>query len=86
LTRGTRVWRDEAADIRVVISRPAQKLIGTHNLDEFVSTLRMLMEPLGCHQAYVSKSGAAVEVHLIRRDGWEGRWRIPRTTIRRRCT
>jgi len=71
-------WVDQAADIWISVSKPAQKLIGEHNLNEFLNTLRMLMEPLGCDRAYVSKSGSAVEVHLFRRDGWEGRWRIQR--------
>lgn len=56
--------------ITIKVSWPAQQLIGSHNLAEFVRLLREMMDALGAKQAYVSKAGDAVEIHVLGPRGW----------------
>lgn len=55
-----------------MISRQAQFMIGTKNVDEFAELLRNIMLALGAETVYVSKRGFAVEINLQRSNGWRG--------------
>lgn len=72
MPRGTRIIEDPKTGIRIQISRPAQFMIGTGNVDKFARLLTNIAEALGAEQAYVGRSGFAVEISLIRSDGWKG--------------
>ena len=76
--RGTRYIEDPKTGIRVHVSRSAQYLIGPKNVDEFVRVLVEMMDALSCYSAYVSKAGAAVEIHVLRKDGWAGTMKVKR--------
>ena len=56
--------------ITIQVSWPAQQLIGSHNLEKFVETLREMLDALGAKTAYVSKAGDAVEIHVLGPRGW----------------
>ena len=62
----------------IEISWPAQQLIGSHNVAEFVSLLTEMMVALGAQKAYVSKAGAAVEIHVLGPRGWTFHTRLKR--------
>lgn len=69
-------FKPEGTGIEIAVSQPAQKLIGPKKLPEFVKLLTELMEGLGAETAYVSKSGVAVEISMVRSDGWTGTMQI----------
>lgn len=75
---GSTLYNDEGTWIRIRVSRPAERLIGLKNVPAFVKVLREMMEALQAETAYVGKSGAAVEIHLLRRDGWTGHMKLQR--------
>ena len=56
--------------IAIEVSKPAAKLIRDQNVPEFVRILTELMDALGAKQAYVSKRGAAVDIHILGPKGW----------------
>ena len=68
--RGTRTIEDPKTGIRVDVSRPAQNLIGPGNVNKFVKLLMGLMDALSTKEAYVSKAGDAVEIHILGHKGW----------------
>lgn len=76
--RGSRLLEDPDTGIRIQISRPAEFLIGPPNVPRFVLALKDLMEALEVEHAYVSKKGLAVDIHLIRSDGWRAHMKIER--------
>jgi len=80
--RGTRSIEDPKTGIRVNISRPAQKLIGSGNVNAFAKLLMIMMEAMGAQGAYVSKSGTMVDISVWRRDGWQARMKVPATRRR----
>lgn len=71
-------YRDKQLGLEVTVSRQAEKLIGSKRVPEFVKLLNEIMEAFGCHSAYVSKCGAAVEIHVLRSDGWRGVMKVKR--------
>ena len=56
--------------IAIEVSWPAQQLIGQDNVAAFVKQLTTMMEALGAKRAYVSKRGAAVDIHILGPKGW----------------
>ena len=56
--------------ITIEVSWPAQVVIGHHNVEEFVRLLREMMDALGAKKAYISKAGAAVDIHVLGPRGW----------------
>jgi len=74
--RGTRYIEDPKTGIRVNISRPAQKLIGSGNVNEFVKQLMIMMEAMGAQGAYVSKRCTTVEISVWTKDGWQHTMRL----------
>ena len=65
-------YRNTKLGIEVQVTRPAAKLIGPEKVTAFVKVLTDLMDHLGAEWAYVGKSGLAVSVDILRRDGWRG--------------
>lgn len=63
--QGTRTVEDPKTGIRILISRPAQLRIGQKNIDAVLKTLRDFLEAMGAQGAYVSKSGAGLEISII---------------------
>jgi len=62
----------------VRVSRYAERLIGAHNVQPFVEELMKLMHVMDCDWAYVSKSGAAVEIYVHHKNGWSGTMKVKR--------
>ena len=56
--------------IAIEVSWPAQQLIGQMNVPEFVKLLTEMMDAMGAKKAYVSKRGAAVDIHVLGPRGW----------------
>ena len=56
--------------IAIEVSWPAQQLIGQKNVPKFVRVLTEMMATMGAKKAYVSKRGAAVDVHILNPEGW----------------
>lgn len=70
--RGTTAYFNPAPGIEIRVSWPAAQLIGQMHVPVFVEVLTDLMRALGAETAYVSKAGAAVQIHVLRKDGWAG--------------
>ena len=64
--------------IEIQVSWPAQQMLGLGRVAEFVKVVTEIMVAFGCHAAYVSKRGAAVEIHVLRSDGWRGHMKLQR--------
>ena len=69
--RGTTTWLYPEWDLVINVSKAAQRLIGAMHVAKFVEVLATMMEALGANQAYVSKRGCAVDIHVLRNDGWQ---------------
>ena len=67
VVRGTKVYDDLVKDLRVLISKPAQGVIGADVLTGFTEDLLTFMEASGFTLAYVSKDGAGISVYFGRR-------------------
>lgn len=78
MARGSKIFRDSEHKVTIQISRPAEFLIGPPNIPMFVTALNELMGALKIEHAYVSKRGAAVDIHLIRSDGWRTHMTVER--------
>jgi len=78
MPRGVDVYKNDQTGIIIRVSWPARELIGSPNLPSFTLLLHRLMWALEVEQAYVSKRGAAIDVHLIRSDGWNARMKFDR--------
>ena len=72
MMRGTTAYFNPQPGIEIRVSWPAQQMLGLGRGAEFVKLVTEIMEALGCHAAYISKCGAAVEIHVLRKDGWAG--------------
>ena len=76
--RGTTTYRKPDVDVTISVSEPAARLMGDDNVPVLVRALTTMMEELGAETAYVSKRGAAVDIHILRSDGWRGHMTVHR--------
>jgi len=76
------VFTKEPGDVRVQVTYAASEMIGLKNIAEFVRLLMELMGACGANRAYVGKRGSAVDVWILRPDGWQGRMKVPVTRRR----
>jgi len=74
------VFTKEPGNIRVDVTYAATEMIGLSNVAEFVKLLTELMEACGANRAYVGKRGQAVDVWILRPDGWQGRMKLQTRT------
>lgn len=74
----SKTYRNDETGAVIQISRHAEFMIGPLNVPRFVVALNELMEALAVEHAYVSKKGYAVDIHLIRSDGWSAYMKIDR--------
>ena len=65
MTPRSTLYRNATTGIQIQVSAPATILIGPKIVNSFVKALHGLMESLSIKTAYVSKRGAAIDVHLI---------------------
>ena len=78
MMRGTTAYFNPQPGIEIRVSWPAQQMLGLDRVAEFVKLVTEIMEALGCHAAYVGKCGAAVEIHVLRKNGWRGHMKLKR--------
>lgn len=60
----------------IQVSWPAQQLIGSENLKEWLGALEIVMWSAGCKRAYVSRRGYSIQVTYTFPDGRMDRFKV----------
>ncbi len=77
-SKGSLTFHNSRLGIVVVVTKPAQTMIGAERVPEFVRLLTEMMDALGCTNAYVGRDGSAVGVWIHHRQGWTHKLKLQR--------
>lgn len=70
-TTSLTLYENKKTGTTIRVSHHAAKMMGEKRTGWLVPALHKLMHDLEAKQAYVSKRGAAVDVHIISGEGWK---------------